>query len=77
MGDGDNNRWSEFNSDFIIKSLVNSIEKLCSTKKDRMLVRSISVKACIKIAFKYLTIIGPQLITLRAGSDAKLFMRRT
>ena len=53
MGDGDNNRWSEFNSDFIIKSLINSIEKLCSMKKERMLVRLISVKAYIKIAFKY------------------------
>ena len=45
--------WSEFNSDLIIKSLINSIEKLCSTEKDRMLIRSISVKAYIKIAFKY------------------------
>ena len=53
MGDGDNNRWSEFNSDFIIKSLINSLEKLCSTKKDRMLVRAKYVKSYIKIAFKY------------------------
>ena len=33
MGDGDNNWWSEFNSDFIIKSLINSIEKLVLREK--------------------------------------------
>ena len=60
---GDNNDGQNSTVIWSLKRLINSIEKLCSRKKDRMLVRSISVKA-IKIVFKYLTIIGPWLKTL-------------
>ena len=50
---GDNNGGQNSKVIWSLKRLINSIEKLCSTKKDRMLVRSISVRAYIKIVFKY------------------------
>ena len=50
---GDNNGGQNSTVIWSLKRLINSIEKLCSTKKDRMLVRSLSVRAYIKIVFKY------------------------